>query len=139
MNSTSYNPKLTFTFFIDETLYDEVEIKECGFRWIYQQETVSSTISDSHDEEEIVSSSDCQSNEQEEIVSPTNFELDALEDTIPPRKKLKLDIVKIRKGNVAPSGGESYSVNDQGQVASNAEIKGTRKSCRVRKPNRIYD
>jgi len=40
LNSTSYNPKLTFTFFIDETLYDEVEIKECGFRWIYKKETV---------------------------------------------------------------------------------------------------
>jgi hypothetical protein len=38
VNSTSYNPKLTFTFFIDDTLYDEVEIKECGFRWIYQEE-----------------------------------------------------------------------------------------------------
>jgi len=59
VNSTSYNPKLTFTFFMDETLYGEVAIKECGFRWIYQEETVSSTISKSDDEEEIVSSSDC--------------------------------------------------------------------------------
>jgi len=134
VNNTSYNPKLTFTFFIDETLYDEVEIKECGFRWIYQEETVSSIISESHDEEEIF-----QSNDPEEIFSPTKFESDAVEDTIPPRKKLKLDIVKIGKGNVAPSGGESYSVNDQGQDASNAEIKGTRKSCRVRKRNTIYE
>ena len=134
VNNTSYDPKLTFTFFIDETLYDEVEIKECGFCWIYQEEAVSSIISESHDEEEIF-----QSNDHEEIVSPTNFESDALEDTIPPRKKLKLDIVKIGKGNVATSRGKSYSVNDQGQVASNAEIKGTRKSCRVRKPNRIYE
>jgi hypothetical protein len=40
VNSTGYNPKLTFRFFIDEseTLYDEMTIKECGFRWIYQEE-----------------------------------------------------------------------------------------------------
>jgi hypothetical protein len=69
VNSTSYNPKLTFRFFIDETLHDEtsyneVEIKECGFRWIYQEEASCSTVFESHDEEE----------------------------TIRPRKKLKQDI-----------------------------------------------
>ncbi|KEH18376.1 TIR-NBS-LRR class disease resistance protein [Medicago truncatula] len=98
-NSTSYTPKLTFTFFIDETLYDEVEIKECGFRWIYQEETVSSTISESNDEEETLSSSDFQSNEQEEIVPATSFESDDLEETIPPRKKLKIDIVGTPPSN----------------------------------------
>ncbi|KEH18379.1 disease resistance protein (TIR-NBS-LRR class) family protein, putative [Medicago truncatula] len=99
-NSTIYNSKLTFTFFMNETLYDEVEIKECGFRWIYQQETVSSTISESHVEEETMSSSDFQSNEQEEIVSPTNFESDDLEETFPPRNKLKLDIVGTPPSNL---------------------------------------
>jgi hypothetical protein len=57
VNSTSYNPKLTFRFFIDETLHDEtsyneVAIKECGFRWIYQEEASCSTVFESHDEEE---------------------------------------------------------------------------------------
>ncbi|XP_050873975.1 disease resistance protein RUN1 isoform X2 [Lathyrus oleraceus] len=35
VNNTSYNPKLTFRFFIDESLYSEVMIVECGFHWIY--------------------------------------------------------------------------------------------------------
>jgi len=100
VNSTSYNPKLTFKFFIDETSYDEVAIKECGFRWIYQDKTVSSTISESHDEQEIVSSSEFQSNKQEEIVPPTNFESDDLEETIPPRNKLNLDIVGTPPSNL---------------------------------------
>nr|WIL60050.1 nodulation protein [Melilotus officinalis] len=78
VTNTSYNPKLTFNFFIEEDLYDEVAIKECGFRWIYKEETIPSTISESHD--------------QEEIVPPTNFESDDLEETIPPRNKLNLDI-----------------------------------------------
>ncbi|CAL5195632.1 unnamed protein product [Lathyrus oleraceus] len=39
VNNTSYNPKLTFRFFIDETLYSEVMIVECGFHWIYPFET----------------------------------------------------------------------------------------------------
>ncbi|WJX92099.1 hypothetical protein P8452_73786 [Trifolium repens] len=38
LNSTSYSPKLTFRFFIDEALHDGIGIKECGFRWIYQEE-----------------------------------------------------------------------------------------------------
>jgi hypothetical protein len=40
VNSTGYNPKLTFRFFIDEseTLNDEMTIKKCGFRRIYQEE-----------------------------------------------------------------------------------------------------
>jgi len=54
VNRTSYNPKLTFRFFMDETIYDEVAIKECGVRWIYQEEG-----------EEIMSSSDFQSDHQE--------------------------------------------------------------------------
>ncbi|MCH81144.1 TIR-NBS-LRR resistance protein, partial [Trifolium medium] len=64
VNNTSHSPKLTFRFFIDEseTLYDEVSIKECGFRWIYQDKTISSTIFESHDEDE---------------------------ETVPPTKKLK--------------------------------------------------
>ena len=99
-NSTIYNSKLTFTFFMDETLYDEVEIKECGFRWIYQEETVSLTISESKHEVETVSSSDCQSNEQEEIILPTNFESDDLKETFPPRNKLKLDIVGTPPSNL---------------------------------------
>ncbi|MCH88200.1 TIR-NBS-LRR resistance protein [Trifolium medium] len=54
VNNTGYNPKLTFRFFIDENVYDEVVIQECGFLWIYQgqEETVSSTIFESHDEDE---------------------------------------------------------------------------------------
>ncbi|GAU28767.1 hypothetical protein TSUD_357530 [Trifolium subterraneum] len=52
VNGTGYNPKLTFTFFVNETLHDQVTIKECGFRWIYHEETVSSTIFKSHDEDE---------------------------------------------------------------------------------------
>ena len=92
VNNTSNNPKLTFRFFIHENIYDEVAIKECGFRWMYKEETVALTISESHKEEEIVSSSDFQSNDQEEIVPPTNFESDDLEETIPPRNKLKLDM-----------------------------------------------
>ena len=72
VNNTSNNPKLTFRFFIDENQYDQVAVKECGFRWIYQDETDSSTISESHDEEETASSSDFQSNDQEEIV-PSNI------------------------------------------------------------------
>jgi hypothetical protein len=56
VNRTCYNPKLTFRFFIDktlsdETLHDEVVIKECGFRWIYQEEAASSTASESQEEE----------------------------------------------------------------------------------------
>jgi hypothetical protein len=43
MNSTSYNPKLTFRFFIDENVADCLVIQECGFRWIYQEETVPPT------------------------------------------------------------------------------------------------
>ncbi|XP_045789522.1 disease resistance-like protein DSC1 [Trifolium pratense] len=45
VNSTSYNPKLTFRFFIDEnkTPYEEVAIKECGVHWIYKKETVPPT------------------------------------------------------------------------------------------------
>ncbi|XP_058750330.1 disease resistance protein RPV1-like [Vicia villosa] len=35
VNNTSYNPKLTFRFFIEESLYNEVTIVECGFHWIY--------------------------------------------------------------------------------------------------------
>ncbi|GAU51403.1 hypothetical protein TSUD_351260 [Trifolium subterraneum] len=42
-NSTGYNPKLTFSFFIDESVYDNVVIQECGFRWIYKKETVPPT------------------------------------------------------------------------------------------------
>ncbi|WJX86404.1 hypothetical protein P8452_68717 [Trifolium repens] len=93
VNNTSYNPKLTFTFFIDETLH-EVTIKKCGVRWIYQGEMVSSTIFESLDEEETASSSYFQSNDQEQtvpptiiesddqiqIVLPTNFELDETKD-----------------------------------------------------------
>jgi hypothetical protein len=47
VNITSYSPKLTFRFFFDET--ETVSIKECGFHWIYQKDTVS-TIFESHDE-----------------------------------------------------------------------------------------
>ncbi|CAJ2663628.1 unnamed protein product [Trifolium pratense] len=45
VDSTSYNPKLTFRFFIDENKipYYEVAIKECGFHWIYKKETVPPT------------------------------------------------------------------------------------------------
>ncbi|CAJ2663625.1 unnamed protein product [Trifolium pratense] len=45
VNRTSYNPKLTFRFFIDEneSPYHEVAIKECGFHWIYKKETVPPT------------------------------------------------------------------------------------------------
>nr|WIL59964.1 nodulation protein [Melilotus officinalis] len=100
VNNTSYNPKLTFTFFIDETLYNEVMIKECGFRWIYQKETVSSAISESHNEEETASLSDFQSNDQEEIVPPTKFESSDLEETISPRNKLKLDIFGTLPSNL---------------------------------------
>nr|WIL60001.1 nodulation protein [Melilotus officinalis] len=68
------NPKLTFTFFIDKTLYDEVAIKKCGFHWIIYQkdslhdeeETASLSDFESHDEEETSSSSDFQSNDQED-------------------------------------------------------------------------
>ncbi|XP_058750326.1 disease resistance protein RUN1-like [Vicia villosa] len=35
VNNTSYNPKLTFRFFIEESRYNEVTIVECGFHWIY--------------------------------------------------------------------------------------------------------
>jgi len=56
VNNTSFNPKLTFRFFMDETPYDEVAIKECGFRWIYQEETESSSDFQSNDQEEIVPS-----------------------------------------------------------------------------------
>ncbi|MCH79896.1 putative disease resistance protein (TIR-NBS-LRR class) [Trifolium medium] len=75
MNSTSYNPKLTFKFFIDEHVCHHVVIKECGFRWIYKEETVSSTIFESHDEDE-------------ETVSSTIFESHDEEETVPPTKKL---------------------------------------------------
>ncbi|GAU38827.1 hypothetical protein TSUD_356780 [Trifolium subterraneum] len=54
VNTTStYNPKLTFEFLIyeSENLY-EVAIKECGFRWIYQEEAASLTVFESHDEDE---------------------------------------------------------------------------------------
>ncbi|MCH79508.1 putative disease resistance protein (TIR-NBS-LRR class), partial [Trifolium medium] len=59
VNNTSYSPKLTFRFFFDES--GTVSIKECGFHWIYQEETGSSTIFESHDEDE-------------ETVPPTIFE-----------------------------------------------------------------
>jgi len=100
VNNTGYNPKLTFTFFIDETLYDEVEIKECGFRWLYGEEIISSTISEFHDQEENVSSSDFQYNDKEEIVPPTNFDIDDLEETIPPTNKLKLDFFGAPPSNL---------------------------------------
>jgi len=99
VNSTSYNPKLTFRFFIEEDLYDEVAIKECGFHWIYNEEIIPSTISESHDQEETASSSNFQSNHQEEIVSPNFFESDDQEETIPPRNKLQLDIVGTMPSN----------------------------------------
>ncbi|KAL5062754.1 hypothetical protein RYX36_024491 [Vicia faba] len=35
VNNTSYSPKLTFRFFIDESRYNEVKILECGLHWIY--------------------------------------------------------------------------------------------------------
>ncbi|WJX83714.1 hypothetical protein P8452_66357 [Trifolium repens] len=54
VNNTGYNPKLTFRFFIDENVCDEVVIQECGFLWIYQGEMVSATIFESHDQEETV-------------------------------------------------------------------------------------
>jgi len=100
VNNTSYNPMLTFTFSIDGTLYDEVEIKECGFHWIYQEGTVSSTISESHDQLETASLSDFQSNDQQEIVPPTNFESGDLEETTSPRNKSKLDIVGTPPSNL---------------------------------------
>ncbi|XP_058750284.1 disease resistance-like protein DSC1 [Vicia villosa] len=34
ISTRCYNPKLTFRFFIDERLYNEVMIVECGFHWI---------------------------------------------------------------------------------------------------------
>ncbi|KAK2410799.1 disease resistance protein RUN1 [Trifolium repens] len=57
VNRTCYNPKLTFRFFIDktlsdETLHDEVVIKECGFRWIYQEEAASESQEEEEEEEE---------------------------------------------------------------------------------------
>ncbi|WJX86407.1 hypothetical protein P8452_68720 [Trifolium repens] len=57
LNSTSYSPKLTFRFFIDEALHDGstddgVAIKECGFRWIYQEAADFSTVFESQEEEE---------------------------------------------------------------------------------------
>ncbi|CAI8608050.1 unnamed protein product [Vicia faba] len=75
VNNTSYNPKLTFRFFIDETLYDEVAIKQCGFRWIYQEETISSAVLESQNEveEEIVSSSDFQSGNQKKQLLQQNL------------------------------------------------------------------
>jgi len=100
VNNTSYNPKLTFRFFIHENIYDEVAIKECGFRWMYKEETVPLTISEFHDEEETASSLDFQSNDQEEIVPPTNFESDDLEETTPSRNKLKLDMFGTPPSNL---------------------------------------
>jgi hypothetical protein len=69
---TSHSPKLTFRFLIDEseTLYDGVSIKETGFRWIYQEETISSTILESNDQDE---------------------------ETVPPTKKLKHRVKKKKK------------------------------------------
>ncbi|XP_045789512.1 TMV resistance protein N-like [Trifolium pratense] len=99
VNNSGYNPKLTFRFFIDqsETLYDEVSIKECGFRWIYQENIVPHTIFESDDEEEeeeiipIFESSD-EEKEEEEIVPRTIFESheekEDEEETIRPKKKL---------------------------------------------------
>jgi hypothetical protein len=83
VNNTSYNPKLTFTFFIDETLH-EVTIKKCGVRWIYQGEMVSSAIFESLDEEETASSSYFQSNVQEQTVPPTIIESDDQVQIVPP-------------------------------------------------------
>ncbi|GAU38823.1 hypothetical protein TSUD_356740 [Trifolium subterraneum] len=79
VNNTSYNPKLTFRFFIDENVCDEVVIQECGFLWIYQEEMVSATIFESRDQEETVSPSDLQSNYQEEAVPPAE-KLDETKD-----------------------------------------------------------
>jgi hypothetical protein len=83
VNSTNYNPKLTFTFFIDETLR-EVTIKKCGVRWIYEGEMVTSTIFESLDEEETASSSYFQSNDQEQTVPPTIIESDDQVQIVPP-------------------------------------------------------
>jgi hypothetical protein len=60
VNSTGYNPKLTFRFFIDEseTLYDEMTIKECGFRWIYQEEEEVEEEEEEESEEEEEESSE---------------------------------------------------------------------------------
>jgi hypothetical protein len=52
VNNTGHSPKLTFRFFFDETLHDEVKIQECGFHWIYQEEAASSTVFESHDDED---------------------------------------------------------------------------------------
>ncbi|KAK2406392.1 disease resistance protein RUN1 [Trifolium repens] len=53
VNNTGHSPKLTFRFFFDETLHDEVKIQKCGFHWIYQEEAASSTVFESHDDEDI--------------------------------------------------------------------------------------
>jgi hypothetical protein len=92
VNSTNYNPKLTFTFFIDETLR-EVTIKKCGVRWIYEGEMVTSTIFESLDEEETASSSYFQSNDQEQTVPPTIIESDDQVQIVPPTN-LELDETK---------------------------------------------
>jgi hypothetical protein len=52
LNSTSYSPKLAFRFFIDETLNNEIAIKECGFRWIYKEAADFSTGFESQEEKE---------------------------------------------------------------------------------------
>jgi hypothetical protein len=92
VNSTNYNPKLTFTFFIDETLR-EVTIKKCGVRWIYEGEMVTSTIFESLDEEETASSSYFQSNDQEQTVPPTIIESDDQVQLVP-LTNLELDETK---------------------------------------------
>ncbi|CAK8560322.1 unnamed protein product [Lathyrus sativus] len=62
VNNTSYNPKLTFTFFIDESQYNEVTILECGFHWIYPFE--GTAVPNRND--------DSGSDDQEDTVPPTN-------------------------------------------------------------------
>ncbi|XP_058743528.1 disease resistance protein RPV1-like [Vicia villosa] len=69
VNNTSYNPKLTFRFFAEENLYNEVTIVECGFHWIYPFE--GSAVPNKNDD----------------------FESDEREDTVPPTNKLEQRVV----------------------------------------------
>ncbi|XP_058750328.1 disease resistance protein RUN1-like [Vicia villosa] len=69
VNNTSYNPKLTFRFFIEESLYNEVTIVECGFHWIYPYE--GSAVPNRND----------------------GFESDDREETVPPTNKLEQSVV----------------------------------------------
>ncbi|XP_058745349.1 disease resistance protein RUN1-like [Vicia villosa] len=57
VNNTSYSPKLTFRFFIDEGQYNEVRVIECGLKWIYPFEA--SAVPNRNDD-------------QEDAVPPTN-------------------------------------------------------------------